>query len=45
MFALLGFSQLLRQENYVKDMQAVSHDYILMGLDLLTDEEYTSAGG
>jgi len=45
MFALLGFSQLLRQENYVKDMQAVPHDYILMGLDLLTDEEYTSAGG
>ena len=45
MFALLGFSQLLRLENYVKDMQAVSHDYILMGLELKTDEEYTSAGG
>jgi len=45
MFALLGFSQLLRLENYVKDMQAISHDYMLMGLDLLTDEEYTSAGG
>ena len=45
MFALLGFSQLLRLENYVKDMQAISHDYILMGLDLVTDEEYTSAGG
>ena len=38
-------AKLLRLENYVKDMQAVSHDYILMGLDLLTDEEYTSAGG
>ena len=45
MFALLGFSQLLRLENYVKDMQAISHDYILMGLDLLTDEEYAGAGG
>ncbi len=45
MFALLGFGQLSRLENYVKDMQANSHDYILMGLDLLTDEEYTSAGG
>jgi len=45
MFALLSFSQLVRLENYVKDMQAISHDYILMGLDLLTDEEYTSAGG
>ncbi|HEU6447061.1 MAG TPA: GNAT family N-acetyltransferase [Verrucomicrobiae bacterium] len=45
MFALLGFSQLLRLEDYVKDMQAISHDYILMGLQLKTDEEYTSAGG
>jgi len=45
LFALLGFSQLLRLENYVKDMQAISHDYILMGLELTTDEEYTSAGG
>ncbi len=45
MFAMLGFSQLLRLEDYVKDMQAVAHDYILMGLELKTDEEYTSAGG
>ncbi len=45
MFALLGFSNLLRLENYVKDMQAVTHDYILMGLDLTTDEEYAGVGG
>ena len=45
MFALLGFSQLLRLEDYVKDMQAISHDYILMGLDLKTDEEYAGVGG
>jgi GNAT superfamily N-acetyltransferase len=45
MFAMLGFSQLMRLEDYVKDMQAVSHDYILMGLDLRTDEEYVSAAG
>jgi GNAT superfamily N-acetyltransferase len=45
MFALLGFSELLRLEDYVKDMQAVKHDYILMGLDLLTDEEYAGVGG
>jgi GNAT superfamily N-acetyltransferase len=45
MFAMLGFSELMRQEDYVKDMQAVSHDYILMGLDLRTDEEYVSAAG
>jgi GNAT superfamily N-acetyltransferase len=45
MFALLDFSELLRLKEYVKDMQAISHDYILMGLELKTDEEYTSAGG
>jgi GNAT superfamily N-acetyltransferase len=45
MFAMLGFSQLMRLEDYVRDMQAISHDYILMGLDLRTDEEYTSAAG
>jgi len=45
MFAMLGFNELMRLEDYVKDMQAVSHDYILMGLDLRTDEEYVSAAG
>ena len=45
MFALLDFSELLRLEDYVKDMQAISHDYILMGLNLKTDEEYASASG
>jgi acetyltransferase len=45
MFAMLGFSQLLRLEEYVKDMQAISHDYILMGLELKTDEEYAGVGG
>ena len=44
-FALLGFRELLRLPNYVKDMQAVSHDYILMGLELKTDEEYAGVGG
>lgn len=45
MFAMLGFSQLLRLENYVKDMQAIAHDYVLMGLQLKTDEEYAGVGG
>jgi L-amino acid N-acyltransferase YncA len=45
MFALLGFSNLLRLEDYVKDMQAVSHDYILMGRNLRVDEEYAGVGG
>ncbi len=45
MFAMLGFNQLLRLEDYVKDMRAINHDYILMGLDLRTDEEYAGVGG
>jgi GNAT superfamily N-acetyltransferase len=45
MFAMLGFNQLIRLEDYVKDMQAITHDYILMGLDLRTDEEYAGVGG
>ncbi|HEX4263012.1 MAG TPA: GNAT family N-acetyltransferase [Verrucomicrobiae bacterium] len=45
MFAMLGFSNLLRLENYVKDMQAISHDYVLMGVDLKVDEDYAGVGG
>lgn len=44
MFAMLGFSNLVRMDGYVKDMQAISHDYVLMGLDLKTDEEYAGVG-
>lgn len=44
MFALLGFSNLVRLEDYVKDMQAISHDYVLMGVQLKTDEEYAGMG-
>jgi len=43
-FALLGFSDLLRLEAYVKDMQANRHDYVLMGMNLTTDEEYAGVG-
>jgi L-amino acid N-acyltransferase YncA len=45
MFAMLGFSNLARFEDYVKDMQAVTHDYVLMGLSLKVDEEYAGVGG
>ena len=45
MFAMLGFNQLVRLDDYVKDMQAITHDYILMGLELKTDEEYAGVGG
>jgi L-amino acid N-acyltransferase YncA len=44
MFAMLGFSTLARLPDYVKDMQAVTHDYVFMGLDLVTDEEYAGMG-
>ena len=44
MFAMLGFSELVRLRDYVKDMQAISHDYVLMGLNLVTDEEYAGTG-
>jgi N-acetylglutamate synthase-like GNAT family acetyltransferase len=44
MFSHLGFTQLFRLEDYVKDMQAISHDYVVMGLDLITDEEYAGMG-
>src|SRR5262245_60693383 len=44
MFALLGFSNLMRLEDYVKDMQSITHDYVLMGLGLKTDEEYAGMG-
>ena len=43
-FSLLGFTKLLFLPDYVKDMQAISHDYVLMGMDLLTDEEYAGMG-
>lgn len=44
MFAMLGFSEIVRLEKYVKDMQAETHDYVLMGLTLKTDEEYAGVG-
>lgn len=44
MFALLGFCNLVRLEDYVRDMQAISHDYILMGINLKVDEEYAGVG-
>ncbi len=43
-FGLLGFTELLRLPEYVKDMEGGLHDYILMGLMLKTDEEYAGMG-
>jgi RimJ/RimL family protein N-acetyltransferase len=44
-FAFLGFRVLARIPDYVKDMQSITHDYVLMGLDLITEEEFAGVGG
>jgi GNAT superfamily N-acetyltransferase len=44
MFGLLGFTELMRLDDYVRDMQALTHDYVLMGVGLETDEEYAGMG-
>ena len=43
-FAEVGFSDLLVLPDYVKDMQAISHDYVLMGRHIITDEEFAGTG-
>jgi len=43
-FAEVGFNDLLVIEDYVKDMQANAHDYVLMGRHIITDEEYAGMG-
>jgi GNAT superfamily N-acetyltransferase len=43
MFAFMGFCNLVRLPNYVKDLHGTRHDYILMGQDLITDEEYAGS--
>jgi GNAT superfamily N-acetyltransferase len=45
LFGRLGFTQLFKLPDYVKDMQGLVHDYVLMGAELLTDEEYAGVGG
>jgi GNAT superfamily N-acetyltransferase len=42
--AQFGFGELLHLNDYVLDMQAVTHDYVLMGLNLKVDEEYAGVG-
>jgi len=41
---ILGFRKLLHLEDYVLDMTGQTHDFVLMGLDIRTDEEYEAAG-
>ena len=43
-FATLGFHEMLRMKDYLKDMQALPHNYVLMGRHIITDEEYAGTG-
>jgi len=43
-FGVLGFNELLVLPEYVKDMQALPHDYVLMGRHIITDEEFAGMG-
>lgn len=40
----LGFKRLLQLPDYVMDMQTGKHDYLLLGIELMTDEEFAAAG-
>lgn len=40
----LGFNKLLDLEDYVLDMKAVTHDYVLLGIDLKVDDEFAGVG-
>jgi len=44
-FEQIGFEPLMKREDYVLDMKAVFHDYVVLGMDLRTDEEYAGVGG
>jgi RimJ/RimL family protein N-acetyltransferase len=43
--AQLGFNKLMHLHDYVLDMHAVTHDYVLMGRSLKQEEEYAGLGG
>jgi L-amino acid N-acyltransferase YncA len=43
-FGKCGFVELVRLPEYLQDMQAQPHDYVLLGMNLMTDLEYTGAG-
>lgn len=43
-FGRCGFVELVRLPEYLQDMKAQLHDYVLMGLDLGVDYDHTGAG-
>lgn len=42
--ALFGFSELMNLPDYLLDMKANTHDYVLLGLNLKVEEEYAGIG-
>ena len=40
----LGFHKVLDLEDYVLDMKAISHDYVLLGMNLKVDDEFAGVG-
>lgn len=42
-FAAMGFRELTRVPEYLQDLSAAYHDYVLMSMDITTDEEFASA--
>jgi GNAT superfamily N-acetyltransferase len=42
--AQLGFCELMNLPDYLLDMKAVTHDYVLLGLNLKVEEEYAGIG-
>ena len=39
-----GFDELARVQDYVEDMKGRSRDYVLMGIDLILNEEFAGVG-
>jgi hypothetical protein len=42
--ATAGFKELVRLPDYIRDMRAESHDYVLMGMNLVASYENLGAG-
>ena len=40
----LGFRRLYELPDYVLDMESRPHDYVVLGMDLRTEEEYAGVG-
>jgi GNAT superfamily N-acetyltransferase len=43
-FKHAGFQEMLRMKGYLKDMKGGGHDWVLLGMQLRTDPEFTGAG-